>query len=87
MVNVTVNRRKPLNVSTNNKTGAIANVIPVTLKSYHIDGVNRLDNLLDVDATSETDKSTLVYDRQTDKYVVKPLEFSEISGDLDGGTF
>jgi uncharacterized membrane protein len=50
-------------------------------------GVTRLDQLFDVVATNETDKATLVYDAVTDKYVVQPLEFSDITGDLDGGTF
>jgi len=40
----------------------------------------RIDTLLDVDASGEVENSTLVYDAETDTYVVKEM-------DLDGGSF
>lgn len=40
----------------------------------------RIDNMRDVDASGEVENSTLVYDAETDTYVVKEM-------DLDGGSF
>lgn len=76
-------------VSVNASSGSMTSTNPITIKniSASSSGVTRLDQLFDVVATNETDKATLVYDAVTDKYVVQPLEFSDITGDLDGGTF
>lgn len=55
----------------------------ITLKNNALSSTNRrLDALLDVAADSANTPagSTLVYDPDTDKYIVKQL-------DLDGGTF
>jgi len=40
----------------------------------------RIDHMHDVDASGEVENSTLVYDAETDTYVVKEI-------DLDGGNF
>lgn len=76
-------------VSVNATSGSMTSTNPITIKniSASSSGVTRLDQLFDVVATNETDKATLVYDAITDKYVVQPLEFGDITGDLDGGTF
>jgi hypothetical protein len=49
--------------------------------------VQRLDKLQDVIATTETDGATLVYDVTNDKYVVKQLDLTNVTGILDGGNF
>jgi hypothetical protein len=87
MVNVVVARKRTVQVSSNATAGVIDSNVPVTLKNFQIGGVVRLDKLIDVDASAETNKATLVYDASLDKYIVKQLEFSEILGDLDGGEF
>lgn len=76
-------------VAVNATAGAITSINPVTIKTISAvnSGASRLDQLADVVANNEVDKSTLVYDAVTDKYVVKPLEFQDITGNLDGGTF
>lgn len=76
-------------VSINATSGSMTSTNPITIKNLPTtsSGVTRLDQLFDVVATNETDKATLVYDAVTDKYVVQPLEFGDITGDLDGGTF
>lgn len=78
-----------IKVAVNATAGAISSVNPVTIKSIAAvnSGASRLDQLADVVATNEVDKSTLIYDSVTDKYVVKPLIFDDITGNLDGGTF
>lgn len=79
-----------IRVSVNATAGVITSTNPVTVKNITTTGtlpLGRLDQLTDVSAANEVDKATLVYDAVTDKYVVKQIEFDEISGPLDGGTF
>lgn len=58
-----------------------ANAVTVTSAAGVTTAQTRLDTLTDVvEGASPTEGSTLVYDVETDKYVVKQL-------DLDGGTF
>ena len=80
-----------IKVTVNASSGVISSVNPVTVKNIPAIGSaqlpGRLDQLSDVYAVNETDKATLVYDAATDKYIVKQLEFNEIDGPLDGGTF
>jgi hypothetical protein len=90
MVNVVVARKRTVQVSTNATAGIIDTTTPVTLKNTPIgSGINRIDKLLDVDASFETDNATLVYNSILDKYIVKKLEFNDLDGDIevDGGTF
>lgn len=88
MVNVVVGRKRTVQVSTNATAGIIDSTTPVVLKNAPtLATATRLDRLEDVNSTGEIDKATLVYDAATDKYIVKQIEFDEIAGDLDGGTF
>lgn len=82
MVNVVVSTSRNIRVSANVEGATISTSRPVTLKNDTSlsSAATRLDGLTDVDATSESNNSTLVYDETTDKYVVKQL-------DLDGGNF
>lgn len=58
-----------------------AGAVTVTTAAGVTTAQTRLDTLTDVvEGASPTEGSTLVYDVETDKYVVKQL-------DLDGGTF
>jgi hypothetical protein len=52
---------------------------PITLRNT-IRTATRIDECVDVDASGEQDNATLVYDSETDKYVVQQLN-------LDGGLF
>jgi hypothetical protein len=81
MVNVIVARSRNIKVSSNATAGILDSSTPVTIKSTSgSTSITRLDSLVDVNASNETDKATLVYDSLTDTYVVKQM-------DLDGGTF
>ena len=81
MVNVIVARSRNIKVSSNATAGVLDSSTPVTIKnSTSTNGITRLDSLVDVNASNETDNATLVYDFETDTYVVKQM-------DLDGGTF
>jgi hypothetical protein len=82
MVNVIVARPRTIQVSSNATAGILDTRTPVTLKSStgSVGGITRLDSLVDVNAAGEQENATLVYDSETDTYVVKQI-------DLDGGTF
>lgn len=81
MVNVIVARSRNIKVSSNATAGVLDSSTPVTIKnSTSTNGITRLDSLVDVNASNETDNATLVYNFETDTYVVKQM-------DLDGGTF
>lgn len=90
MTNVVVARKRTIQVAANATAGIIDTTVPVTLKNNPVlssGGVSRLDNLVDVVANNESNGATLVYDASTDKYIVKQLDLSDITGALDGGTF
>jgi len=90
-INVTKQHNKTINVGVVRKTttGMINPVNPVTLKNLPTlsTGVDRLDKLADVNSIGETNGAVPVYDSNTDTYVVKKLDLSNVTGDLDGGTF
>ena len=94
MVNVVVSRKRTINVSANGTGGVIDTSVPVTIKTtptIHSGNaeaiIDTVDELKDVDLAYRANGSTLVYDANTHKYNVKNLEFTEIDGNLDGGTF
>lgn len=80
MVNVVVTRPRTIQVSSNGTAGIIDSTKSVTLKQNPISFINRLDNLVDVDPSGEANNATLVYDAETDTYVVRQIN-------LDGGNF
>ena len=88
MVNVIVGKKRNIQISTDETSGVISTSTPVTLKGgVGLSGSTRLDRLTDVDATNEIAGATLVYNSPTDTYVVKKLEFDNVEGNLDGGSF
>lgn len=86
---MTIRTINSIKVSVNATSGVITSTNPVTVRNISTVGSEnvRLDQLSDVVPTGEIDKATLVYDAASDKYIVKLMEFNDISGDLDGGTF
>lgn len=76
-------------VSKKTKVGTIGSDVPVTLKNVPTlaSGVTSFDQLSDVNLQQRTDGSVPIYDQPTNTYVVKHIDFAEIDGDLDGGTF
>jgi hypothetical protein len=90
--NVNVSKiQKVINVaiSEKNQTGVLNTSVPVTLKNMPVfsSGASTVDQLKDVNLVNRSDGSTLVYDPNTDTYIVKRLNFEYIVGDLDGGVF
>jgi hypothetical protein len=85
-----VNQIKAIKVTVNSSAGILNSTNQVVLKNTPTliaGGSTRLDKLVDVDPSGEIDKATLIYDATQDKYIVKQMEFGDIAGDLDGGTF
>jgi hypothetical protein len=90
MVNVVVSRKRTVQISANATAGIIDTTTPVVLKNNPVvvtGGVTRLDKLTDVSANNEINGATLVYNAENDTYVVQKLDLSNVTGDLDGGTF
>lgn len=88
MTNVVVSRKRTIQVSANGTGGIIDTTSPVVLKNNpFVVGGSRLDTLADVVAGGETDGATLVYNSANDTYIVQKLDLSNVTGDLDGGTF
>lgn len=89
MTNVVVARKRTIQVSANGTAGILDTTVPITLKNNPVisSGANRLDKLNDVVANAEVNGATLVYQSNTDTYIVKKLDLSDVTGDLDGGTF
>lgn len=86
-----VNQLKSIKVTVNSTAGILNSTNQVVLKNNPVltsaVGTTRLDKLTDVDPSGEIDKATLIYDLSQDKYIVKKMEFGDLDGDLDGGTF
>ena len=73
---VVVRSSSPNRVSINNQQPKTIRTVGVAAAS-----TNRLESLVDVDASDPDNNETLVYDSTSGKYVVKTLPA------LDGGTF
>jgi hypothetical protein len=58
------------------------------IKNQVMTASGRLDGLLDVvEGNDPAVGSTLIYNKDTDKYEVHRLEFTDVDGPLDGGNF
>lgn len=80
---------KTINVVVANKSNDIisTNRNNVTLKATPVAPTPRLDSLADVNSAGEVTGAVPVYNSVTDKYEVQQLSLSDITGNLDGGTF
>lgn len=54
------------------------------LREYQI---NSIEDLPDVDEVNVDSGSTIVYNANTNKYEVKPLNTTDLTGIIDGGEF
>ena len=70
-----------------NNGGRLSTAAPITLKNQ-IQEIRSVEDIFDVVETNVSDGATLVYNSQTDKYEVRPLQNEDIDSlTLDGGTF
>jgi len=89
-INVVVGKKKNIQVSANGASGSLETTNSITLKNtptLSTSGNVAIDQLKDINLSQRNNGSTLVYDLVTDTYFVKPLEMTDVVGDLDGGTF
>ena len=91
-VNVLVAKKRSVHVSTNATAGVIDTTVPVTIKTIPVlsqigSGPGTLESLSDVVAVNETTGDTLVYDSTSKTWIAQPLDISNITGNIDGGTF
>lgn len=68
-----------------NNSGRLSTAAPITLKNQ-IQEIRSIEDFADVAEIDVTDGATLVYNSETDKYEVRPLEMEDL-GSLDGGSF
>jgi len=73
-------------VKVTNLGGTLTSSSPITLKNQIVE-ITSIENIADVSEINVTDGATLIYNSSTDKYEIKPLNFDDLSGDIDGGTF
>lgn len=71
------------------QNGPTTNVVTVStvIPAGSGSGASRVSQLLDVDSSHLVDGSTLVYQANTNSYVVELLPAGDISGNIDGGLF
>jgi len=89
ITNVIVADKRSISVSSNAIAGIINTTTPVTLipTPTMASGASTLESLTDVVSTGETTGDTLVYDSNTKTWIAQPLDLSNVTGGLDGGTF
>lgn len=91
MTNVIVARQRTIAVSTNATSGIINTTVPVTLKNNPVlssgGSATSITALNDVNVVNAANGATLVYDPTTNTFLVEPLNFVDIVGVLDSGTF
>ena len=72
------------------ENGSLQNRTPITIKNqvreYQLNSIEDLPDVVQP-TTIIPDGSTLVYNFQHDNYEVKQIDITEITGDIDGGTF
>jgi hypothetical protein len=76
-IKVTVNSVPKTRISINNQQRETIKTVGIAPPTT----INRLDQLLDIDASSPDDNDTLVYDSTSGKYVVRELPI------VNGGDF
>ena len=61
---------------------------PLTIKNQRREyQINSIQDLPDVDEVDVESGATIVYNADTNKYEVKPLDISDVTGIIDGGEF
>ena len=71
-----------------NNNGRLSAAAPITLKNQ-VQEIRSIEDFGDVTEVDVQNGSTLIYNSEIDKYEIKPINFSDLSGDatLDGGSF
>jgi hypothetical protein len=84
VVNNTIQKIKVSNVG-----GRLTSTAPITLKNQ-TQVIDSIESLSDVSALNKVDGATLVYNTSNQKYEITPLDYDDLTGDIDaidGGEF
>ncbi len=83
MVKAVLNQPTRVNVVVEKEDGRLENQSPITLRNAVTETLTSIAQLQDVVEINKTENAAVVWNANTGRYEVKPLE----GGDLDGGTF
>ncbi len=82
-----INPESKITVKVNTNNGLL-NPKALTIKNQFREyQINSIQDLPDVDEITVDSGSTIVYNANTNKYEVKPLNATNITGIIDGGEF
>lgn len=81
-----ISRNTVQKIKVSNQGGILQPTSPLTLKNQ-IKELHTIEDIGDVSEVDVTTGSTLVYNSENDKYEVRKLNATDISGSLDGGEF
>lgn len=92
MTNVIVAKQRVIQVTSNTLGGILTTNQPVTLRNTPMivgsgSGATTLTQLSDVGVINAANGATLVFNNATGVFEVQPLDISDVTGNLDGGTF
>lgn len=90
-INVGLKRTNTIKVTVNASSGVITPSYPPTIRTnpQYSATANQhfVSNLVDVDASDADSGETLIYHKDSNKYVVEPLDLENTVGTLDMGEF
>jgi hypothetical protein len=87
-VRVNPNPETKIVAKVTNNNGVLSSGTPVTVKNQFREyQINSIEDLPNVDEINVGSGSTLVFNANTNKYEVKPLDATNITGIIDGGEF
>lgn len=83
-----INKTTRQNITVSNAGGVLQTSTPITLKNQ-VSEIQSIEDIRDVAEVDVSTGATLVYNSANDKYEVRKLEATDISGNLnlDGGEF
>lgn len=84
-IRVTIAPRVPVITVKRNSDGTLTSSSPPQVSTSL--AVNRLSTLIDVDTSDKDDGEALVYDEETNTFVIKKLTEDGFEGPVDGGSF
>ena len=85
MTNVIVATKRPIQIASGGTAGLVQTTSQVTIKNTQASlSMEQLNNVV---STEETTGSMLVYDSDIKKWITKRIQFEDLAGNLDGGSF
>ena len=87
-VKINPNPESKIVAKVSTESGLLQSSTPITIKNQFREyQINSIEDLPDVDEVDVDSGSTIVYNANTNKYEVKPLDITNVVGIIDGGEF